>query len=94
MDRFFVPTGAFQSRRAERRSSRPNGHRVFAARSVLDGREHGGILGAEGQHQSLPSQVVCQIECHGPTQTHGWLGVPRAAAFDPERTFAATFGCY
>ena len=26
----------------------PAGHRVFAARSVLDGREHGGVLDADG----------------------------------------------
>ncbi len=43
MDRFFVPTYAFQSRRAERRSRMPAGHRA-AARSVLDGREHDGSL--------------------------------------------------
>lgn len=38
MNRFFVPTYAFQSRRAERRSRMPVGHRA-AARSVLSGRE-------------------------------------------------------
>ena len=44
-----VPTYAFQGRRARRRSRMPKGHRVFAARSVLDGREHGGNLDAEGR---------------------------------------------
>src|SRR5512147_660960 len=36
-NRFFVPTCGLHSRRAGRRSRRPEGHRV-AARSVLDGR--------------------------------------------------------
>jgi len=48
MDRFFVPTSALRSRRAQRRSRRAAGHRV-AARSVLDGREHDGTVGAEGR---------------------------------------------
>ena len=51
MDRFFVPAYAFQSRRAQRRSRMPVGHRA-AARSVLEGREHDGILDADGQHGS------------------------------------------
>jgi hypothetical protein len=28
----------------------PEGHRVFAARSVLDGREHDGIIDSKGRH--------------------------------------------
>jgi len=30
----------------------PEGHRVFAARSVLDGREHDGIIDRKGRHRS------------------------------------------
>jgi hypothetical protein len=53
MDDFFVPAYVFQSRRAERRSRMPEGHRA-AARSVLDGREHDGILDAEGPTPIFP----------------------------------------
>jgi hypothetical protein len=28
----------------------PEGHRAFAARSVLDGREHDGIIDSKGRH--------------------------------------------
>jgi hypothetical protein len=47
-DHFFVPTCALDSRCAQRRSRRPEGHRV-AARSVLDGREHDGTFAAGGR---------------------------------------------
>ena len=43
------------SRRARRRSRRPEGHRV-AARSVLDGREHDGTLTAAGRRGNSPDR--------------------------------------
>ena len=38
----------------------------------------------------LLAQLMGQIKYHRPTQTHGWLGVPRAAACDPKRSFIAS----
>ena len=37
------------------------GHRVFAARSVLDGREHDGSLDAEGGDTDLPSSTALAL---------------------------------
>ena len=54
-NRFFVPTCGLHSRRARRRSRRPEGHRV-AARSVLDGREHDGTLTAAGRRGNSPDR--------------------------------------
>jgi hypothetical protein len=52
----------------------PEGHRVFAARSVLDGREHDGSLDAEGTtliailSRRRPTDAVRQTHIKGETK--------------------------
>ena len=71
--RFFVPACGLRSRRAQRRSRRPEGPRV-AARSVLDGREHDGTLGAGGR------------ECHLQAGNRNGGCAPVGRAFSPPLT--------